>query len=159
MNNMENKKYVITLFVRDFDIDGLTEYFKILAVCDTLEKAEFLLPVLSDRTVAAGIADQMIKRNMMWKESGVRDYQKSGPHGVGPFDPPNAHNTIIAKEVRHISWIPCYDYDRIYYYLELVEFPVDTVITKELFSSSMRAYDYDVGMEYFADSIQYGANK
>lgn len=131
-NPMPNK-YLITLWEKQFDWDGLFEIFKILGEYDVMVDAVIDYPLVVERVLSEAI-EQGARNKVVYQEMEVSD-SKQGDGVVGRFySKPNCYNKIIAKSVRGLVDTGIPRYNRNYYSIELVEIPAETPLSVDLFN-------------------------
>lgn len=130
---MKENQFVITVWESHFGYNDLWNNFSILDVSFELEDAERRLKLFSDKAVIDGILHKKIEEKEDYVETEVPDYKKKEPM-MEVFSPPNMQNKVVARIERAIYSKRSPQYDKSYYYLELVEFPNDTKLNPELFN-------------------------
>jgi len=126
----KESKYIITLWESHFIYNDLWNNFSILDVCYDLKEANHFLGIFSDKVVADGILHKRLQDRKVFVEMEIPDYKKEDSIAKIYF-PPNRHNKVVSRIARAIC---ASEYDKSYYYLELVEFPKDKDIKAELFN-------------------------
>lgn len=116
-----------------FGYNDLWNSFSILDACHELDEANRRLKVYSDKIMLDGIFEKDITDKQDYSEMKVEDSKKKEAM-MKIFSPPNVHNTVVTRIVRAIYSNRIPEYNKSYYYLELVEFPKDTKIKPELFN-------------------------
>lgn len=128
------RKYVITSWESHFDYDGLYNDFKILGTYQDKYEAIHEVILLSEKL----IKDEVERE----KKSNKRSYQEFDPGESKKHDgkihkfysSPNNDNKVVFCDLRSIYDESLRDYNKSYYAIEAVEFPVETELTPELFN-------------------------
>jgi hypothetical protein len=120
---MKNK-YVITLWQNVYDYDGLTSYFFVEIICESLDKAKVAIFNLSHNEIS-----KQLKENEGWRIMDV-DGKKQSLFSEGV----NKNNKVVyAYETKTGDGS---GYNSNYSYYEIIEIPEDVEVDEELFNTA-----------------------
>ena len=127
---MCRKKYVLTLFIDEYDIDGLTQSFSV--ECETGDLAEAREKMHKAAYVRA--------RDDLKRPGSVNLRQRNFPEDKHPIFAHVNRNNKVVDQKRVWLWGP-YGYDNVYYYYDIIELPEGAEVDERLFDCGYCEYE------------------
>lgn len=125
-------KYIITLWTAEFDYDGVSNNFAILAEYDVLKIAQDYIATEQERMISNALLNKKDWGFMDVTESKIRP----------PFADPNQSNKIVYSFPFKIG--DGSGYNSMYFYFDVIELPSELSVDRSLFNPERCAADIDI---------------